>query len=295
MSRTGLLPPDAGPPDAGHPDHPGTGHLAHPADPARTGPRRRDARARARTGGALATAVGVVGELLITAGVLLGLFVVWQLWWTDVVAARAQADVVRELDWVQAVPDAGTGAAPEPSPDPEPEDPRRHDPAPVLPEPAHATTFATLLVPRWGPDYLALVSQGTSRRDVLDVLGVGHYEGTAMPGGLGNFAVAGHRVTYGKPFNRIEELQVGDPLVVQTEAAWYVYRVTGAEVVAPRDVDVILPVPRQPSATPTTAMMTLTTCHPMYSARERYVVHAELDYWMDVADGVPEELTGGGA
>src|SRR5690606_10957704 len=126
-----------------------------------------------------------------------------------------------------------------------------------------------------------------TKHDVLDVLGIGHYEGTAMPGEVGNFAVAGHRVTYGKPFNRVEELQVGDPLVVQTETTWYVYRVTSTQVVTPRDVQVIAPTPNQPDVAPTVASMTLTTCHPMFSARERFIVHAELDYWTPVADEIP--------
>ena len=237
----------------------------------------------------LAVVVGVIGELLITLGVLLGLFVVWQLWWTDVVAEREQAQVVEDLDW------AWTPDRPLPSPEPTetPTPPaERRDEAPVLDEPAHGTTFATLHVPRWGIDYVRPITEGTSKGDILDVLGLGHYEGTAMPGALGNFAVAGHRVTYGKPLNRIEELQAGDPLVVQTEQAWYVYRVTEALVVYPHQVEVILPVPSQPDVAPTEAVMTLTTCHPMYSARERYIVHATLDYWMTL-DGTPVELTGG--
>lgn len=236
--------------------------------------------------------VGVLGEVLLTLGILLGLFVVWQLWWTDVVADRAQAEMVANLDWAWTAapsdPDAG------PVPPAEPAAPVEHrEPAPVLAEPAHLTTFATLHVPRWGSDYVRTISQGTSRPDVLDVLGIGHYEGTAMPGGIGNFAVAAHRTTYGKPFNRVEELVVDDPLVVQTADTWYVYRVTSTEVVTPRDVQVIAPVPNDPGAEPTTAMMTLTTCHPMFSARERFIVHAELDYWLPVADGTPTELTGG--
>jgi len=171
----------------------------------------------------------------------------------------------------------------------------------VLAEPAEATTFATLRVPRWDPDAVLPVSQGTSRSRVLDRLGVGHYAGTAMPGEVGNVALAGHRVTYGRPFHRIEELALGDALVVQTADAWYVYRVTGTAVVGPADVEVVAPVPGDPDAAPTRALMTLTTCHPTYSARERYVVHAELDSWLPVADGVPVELTdpsaglGGGA
>ena len=239
----------------------------------------------------LAAVIGVVGELLITLGVLLGLFVVWQLWWTDVVADREQADIVRDLGWV--APSTPTPQEPVPTLEP---DPRRHDEAPVIAEPAVTTTFAVLRVPRWGADYLRPISQGTSKAEVLDVLGIGHYEGTAMPGAIGNFAVAGHRVTYGKPFNRIEELAVDDPLVVQTQDTWYVYRVTSTGVVSPAQTEVLAPVPGQPGAVPTEAMMTMTTCHPMYSARERYVVHAVLDYWMPVDAGVPEELTptGGG-
>ena len=231
----------------------------------------------------------VLGELLITAGVLLGLFVVWQLWWTDVVAGREQAQMIEGLDWVRA-PEPDPAPAPPPAEEPVAE-PRVAD-APVLPEPEHGATFATLRVPRWGADYLQTINQGTTRRDVLDVKGIGHYEGTAMPGAVGNFAVAGHRVTYGKPFNRVEELQVGDALVVQTPDTWYVYTVASTEVVTPADVQVIAPVPGAPGEVPTAAAMTLTTCHPMFSARERYVVHADLAYWMPVAEGTPPELGG---
>ncbi|MBX9243441.1 class E sortase [Actinotalea ferrariae] len=248
-----------------------------PVAPADAGARR-----RAPVG---AVVVGVLGELLITLGVLLGLFVAWQLWWTDVVADGEQAQVVEDLGW------AVTEAAPKPEPEAAPE--LRRDAAPVPAEPDHLTTFATLQVPRWGPDYVRPISQGTSRRDVLDVLGLGHYEGTAMPGAIGNFAVAGHRTTYGKPLNRVEELQVGDPLVVQTQDTWYVYRVTETQVVMPHQVEVIAPVPNQPEAQPTVATMTLTTCHPMFSARERFIVHAVLDHWMPVAEGVPAELAVG--
>ncbi len=237
-----------------------------------------------------ATVVGVVGEIMVTLGVLLALFVVWQLWWTDVVAEQEQAAIIESLDWVRTAPEP----AAEPTEPTQPAGPpQERGPAPVMDEPAHATSFATLQVPRWGADYVRTISEGTTKHDVLDVLGIGHYEGTAMPGEVGNFAVAGHRVTYGKPFNRVEELQVGDPLVVQTETTWYVYRVTSTQVVTPRDVQVIAPTPNQPDVAPTVASMTLTTCHPMFSARERFIVHAELDYWTPVADEIPLELVGG--
>lgn len=231
---------------------------------------------------AVAAVTGLLGELLLTAGALLLLFVVWQLWWTDVVAEREQAQIVADLDW--AVAEVAEVAAPAP-------DAQRYDAPPVLDEPAVGTTFATLHVPRWGADYVRPIAQGTSRREVLDVIGIGHYVGTAMPGQVGNFAVAGHRVTYGAPFKRAEELAVGDALVVQTEQAWYVYTVTSTAVVRPRQVEVIAPVPGRPDEAPTEAVMTLTTCHPMYSARERYVVHASFDYWMPLDAGTPAELS----
>lgn len=263
----------------------GAGHEAARGAVRQDGPRRGG---RRRAAGA--TLLGILGELLITAGVLLGLFVVWQLFWTDVVADRAHDTIVQELGWART----GDPAAPEPAPTaPADASPERRDTPPVLEEQPHATTFATLSVPRWGGDYVQPISEGVTRRDVLDVLGIGRYPGTAMPGEIGNFAIAAHRTTYGKPFNRVEELQVGDPLVVQTQDTWYVYRVTSSQIVMPQDVQVIAPVPGQPGVEPSEAMITLTTCHPLYSARERFIVHGELDYWMPTDAGTPAELTGG--
>ncbi|MBO3085359.1 class E sortase [Cellulomonas fengjieae] len=231
--------------------------------------------------------VGVVGELLITFGVLIFAFLVWQLWWTDVEGNRVQAEIVRELPF-EPVPTADSVNA-----GPVIATPRRDEP-PVMAEPAYGTTFATIQVPRWDGEPARPVSEGTERATVLDVLGIGHYEGTVMPGGLGNVALAGHRTTYAKPFNRVAELQPGDPLVIRTtDNVWYVYRVTSTQIVDPGQVDVIAPVPGEPGAVPTERLITLTTCHPMFSARERFIVHGVLDYWAPTADGIPVELTGG--
>ena len=242
-------------------------------------------------------ALGVVGELLITAGVLLLGFLVWQLWWTDVVADREQQSIVELLPWDNPVPSLDPGVGPDALTEPDGQPVRiaepRHDEPPVDAEPSHATTFATIQVPRWDGVPAKPISEGTDKSGVLDKLGVGHYEGTAMPGAVGNFAIAGHRTTYGKPFNRIAELQVGDPIVVRTEHTWYVYKVTAIEIVAPSTVAVVAPVPDNPGAKPTARMITLTTCHPMFSAKQRYVVHGELDYWASADDGsVPAELAG---
>lgn len=241
--------------------------------------------------------VGVLGELLITLGVLVLAFLVWQLWWTDVEGNRAQAEVVRELPRLE-VPTAAPSA--EASSGPLVATPRRDDP-PVMADVDHTTTFATIQVPRWDGEPERPVSEGVDRAHVLDVLGVGHYPGTAMPGDVGNFAMAAHRTTFAKPFNRIAELQEGDAIVVRTATVdggpgtdtWYVYRVTSSQIVYPSQTEVIAPVPGEPGAAPTARSITLTTCHPMFSARQRFVVHGVLDYWAPVADGTPAELLEG--
>lgn len=244
---------------------------------------RRSGSSRGR--GVVLGAVGVVGELLITAGVLLLAFLAWQLWWTDVEANNAQAAIVEEQGWDEPLaPLQDTGPAIVTP---------RYDEPPVLDEPEYLTTFASMRVPRWDGEPTRTITQGTDRPNVLNPLGIGHYEGTAMPGGVGNFALAAHRTTYGKPFNRIEELQEGDPVVVWTQDTWYVYRVTSSQIVMPADVQVIAPVPDQPGVEPTERYITLTTCHPMFSARERYIVHGVLDYWAPVSEGVPAELAEG--
>jgi sortase A len=235
----------------------------------------------------------VTGEALVTLGVVLGLFVAWELWWTDIGASQAQAEIVDGLGWQHpAVTPSTASPSPSPSPSDRPTPPiERTDEPTVIAEPAHATTFATMYVPRWGYDYVRPVSQGTDKRGVLDPLGIGHYNGSAMPGGWGNFAVAAHRTTHGKPFDRIEELVVGDAIVVRTEFVWYVYRVTSTEIVAPSNVGVIAPVPDQPGAEPNGRYLTLTTCHPKYSAAQRYIVHGELAYWMTSVSGTPAEIS----
>lgn len=236
--------------------------------------------------------LGVTGETLVTLGVVIGLFVAWELWWTDLSANRAQADIVASLNWDEpTVEPSDVRVSPtvsaSPSSNPWVE---RTDPPSVLAEPAHATTFATMYVPRWGYDYVRPISQGTDKKGVLDPLGIGHYNGSAMPGGWGNFAVAAHRTTYGKPFSRIDELAVGDAIVIRTEWVWYVYRVTSTEIVAPSNVGVIAPVPNQPGIAPNGRYLTMTTCHPKYSAAKRYIVHAAMAYWMPSLSGTPAEL-----
>ena len=214
-------------------------------------------------------AVGVVGELLITAGLVVALFLAWQLWWTDVAAGSAQDDAVARLEQsfedptVRPTPGTPTGTPGTPSA-------TRASVAPTLGE-----ATAIIRIPRFGKDYAKPVYEGTER-EVLD-RGVGHYVSSAQPGELGNYALAGHRVTYGRPFNRIAELRPGDRIDIQTAAGHVVYIVQDSQVVTPDRGEVIAPVPGRPGARPTQAWLTMTSCHPEYSARERYVVHALLE------------------
>ncbi len=157
-------------------------------------------------------------------------------------------------------------------------------------EPAVGTTFATFYVPRWGADYIKPISEGVDRHKILDRLGIGHYPNTAMPGGLGNFAISAHRTTYGKPFNRIAELMTGDYLVVQTKDAWFVYQVTSHEIVKPIGGQGHRASAQQPRGRARQPLHHAHELPPMYSAAQRYVVHGELVYWSPTGNGVPAEL-----
>lgn len=204
-----------------------------------------------------------------TAGFVILLFLGWQLWWTDVQADSAQASTVSTLEHRFAA--APVKGAP---------------PATVNPSKLLAgDAFAVLRVPRFGADYARPIVQGTGH-EVLD-RGVGHYVGTAMPGEVGNFATAGHRVTYGKPYNRIAEMRNGDRAIVETQWGWFVYKATDRKIVLPSHGQAIEPVPEKPGVKPTVASMVMTACHPQFSARERYVEYLVLETKIPRAKGLP--------
>ena len=144
-------------------------------------------------------------------------------------------------------------------------------------------------IPRFGEDYQRPAAQGSSN-DVIDALGLGHYEGSAMPGGVGNFSLAGHRQTRGKVLNDIDLLQNGDHIYVRTKDGYYTYTVYEQKIVQPHEVDVIEPVPGHPGQSPTERIMTLTTCHPRYGDTERYIVHAKFESWQPASAGAPAEI-----
>ena len=214
------------------------------------------------------------GQLLLTVGYVLLLFVVYELWVTDLQSNARQDELTAELREEWSAPTAVVPA-----------------------ELQGGVAFAMLHIPRLGADYARAVVEGTGTGDLEQ--GPGHYRGTAMPGEQGNFAVAGHRVGRGSPFLEIDELREGDPVVVETADSWFVYRVLGPaeqvpgqQVVSPSDVSVIAPSPNgPPDGAPSGAYLTLTTCHPKYSAQQRLVIHARLDgapvNKADAPDGPP--------
>jgi sortase (surface protein transpeptidase) len=219
------------------------------------------------------TAARVLGELIVTGGLVVLLFVVYEVYVTDWLTAQRQDELREELqaEW------ADTPAAPG-----EPVD-RRND---------VGEAFAFLHIPRLGADYQRVVLEGTTEATLRQ--GPGHYEGTALPGEPGNVALAGHRVGKGAPFLDLDALLPGDPIVVETVDTWFVYRVLGdpasgsfdgdpsgipgQQIVRPTDLEVISPTPNAPAdAAATGSYLTLTTCHPRYSAEQRLIVHARLE------------------
>lgn len=151
-----------------------------------------------------------------------------------------------------------------------------------------------LYAPRFGGDFVRNLVQGTSRFNVLDRQGFGHYQSTVMPGCVGNFAAAAHRDGYGAPLGDVEAFQAGDAVVIRTKEFWYVYSLTTHEVVEPTNSGVLLPVPNQPNAKPVKRIITLTTCHPRWSMAKRYIQYGEFKYWAKVKSGVPQEMLDAG-
>lgn len=207
---------------------------------------------------------GAAGRALIAAGVLLLLFVAYQLWGTGLRTAQAQS---RLEDDLRAALTATTTTAPPATPAP---GGRPGPPATVpalRPEelPGAGEAAGRIEAPAIGLDWVFV--QGVSVGDLKR--GPGHYPQTPMPGQAGNAAIAGHRTTYGAPFNRIDELEPGDEIIVTTVQGRFRYLVTSQRIVDPSAVEVLEPVEGA-------NLLTLTSCHPKYSARQRIIVQAEL-------------------
>ncbi|MFF5111397.1 class E sortase [Streptosporangium sp. NPDC000509] len=203
-------------------------------------------------------ALRALGDLSLTAGLVVLLFCAYLLWGTGSYTAEQQA-LLREELLAQAPPGGKAG------------DRRDRAAWPVR----LGGAVAMLTIPRLGDDYRYAIVEGVDQDRLR--MGPGHYPGTAMPGKIGNFVLSGHRTTYAAPFNRIDELRRGDLILVDTRATRYTYRVTGKRVVDPTEIGVIAPVPDRPDREPDRALITLSTCHPEYSAAQRLIVSGELE------------------
>lgn len=199
--------------------------------------------------GAFSILLGGFAEILLTLGVVVLLFVAWQLWWTNLEAAAMQNSAVKQItqDWNQA-------AAPT--------------------NPMKGEVWGVLYVPRFGSGYAKPIAEGVGL-DVLDTIGVGRYPQTQMPGELGNVGLAGHRQTHGEVFWNMDKLVPEDKAYLQTAQGIFTYTYRSTKIVYPSQGEVVFPVPGDASAEPTQKLLTLTTCHPPFTTNMRMIVHLE--------------------
>ncbi|HEY5024536.1 MAG TPA: class E sortase [Acidimicrobiales bacterium] len=209
-----------------------------------------------------------VAMTFVTVGVLLLSFVAYQLWGTALYEHHAQDQLRQELQ--QKLGPTTTSSTTSPT-TPGTTSPTTTTPAPALsvapttPAPKPGTPIGLLTIPRMGMSGTAIV-EGTDENQLQQ--GPGHYQGTPLPGQGGNAAIAGHRTTYGAPFYNLNELQAGDPIMIQTSQGTFTYQVVMSHVVDPSNTAVL--------DASTGPELTLTTCNPRYSAATRLVVLARL-------------------
>ncbi|MEH0420181.1 class E sortase [Streptomyces sp. B21-083] len=226
--------------------------------------------ARAQKPGMAVMASRAIGEVFITTGVLMLLFVTYQLWWTNV---RAHAQAGSEATSLQEDWASGKGA-------------------PGAFEPGQG--FAILDIPKL--DVVVPIAEGTSKSKVLDRGMVGHYaEGgltTAMPSAAtGNFGLAGHRNTHGEPFRYINRLKKGDAIVVETQDKYYVYKMESIlPVTSPSNTSVLNPIPNGSGFTKPGRYITLTTCTPEFTSRYRMIVWGKMVEERPRSKGKPDAL-----
>jgi LPXTG-site transpeptidase (sortase) family protein len=185
-------------------------------------------------------------------------FLVYQLVGTNAVTSRGQSDLRSELqrEW--------TATPPTRAKDPKKVVPRRVPPGKAL---------AVIDIPKINLDNKVIV-EGVGRDDLRK--GPGHVPSTVLPGQPGTFGVSGHRTTYGAPFYRLNDLGKGDTITIITREAIYTYTVSRTAIVRPTDTQVldnVIGPNNKPKAT-----ITLTTCHPRYSARQRLIVFGDLSF-----------------
>ncbi len=210
--------------------------------------------------------VGGVGRVLIATGLLMFAFVGYQLWGTGIETARAQDELGDQFE--NQLADVTTTTAPADT------TPDESITSTTVPYAAPSTfsngdVIAQILVPKMELEYY--VVEGVRLKDLKK--GPGHFKETPMPGQLGNASIAGHRTTYGHPFYRLDDLVPGDEITIKmVTGGTFVYVVTGKEIVEPNEYARVIP-----TRDPNVATLTLATCHPVYTSRQRLIVFATLD------------------
>jgi sortase A len=202
--------------------------------------------------------IQILGWTLIWTGLFIFGYLGWQLFGTDLVNERVQAEASEELHGFfqverEHLPQAQAVEGEEGPLEFHPED-----------EPVENTEFARLKVPKLALD--VVVFEGVTR--VALAQGPGHMPDTPLPGQPGNAVISGHRTTHGRPFFNFDLLHPGDRIEVETSIGTHVYEVRESLIVAPTDVWVA---DNKPGG-----WLTLTTCNPKFSARERLIISAEL-------------------
>lgn len=198
------------------------------------------------------------GGVLVFLGVVLLLFTAYQLWGTGFLEARSQQHLRAELRRILPPP-----LLDQPAPSP-PAAGTLPALAPAAPPPATGAPIGVLRIPSIGLDQVVVQGIGTAQLRA----GPGHYPDTPLPGEAGNVAIAGHRTTYAHPFYDLADVHPGAVIDISTAQGQFVYRATTTTVVPPSDVAVLQPAGR--------AVLTLTTCNPLYSATSRLVLRATL-------------------
>ena len=232
-------------------------------------------------------ALGVTGEILITGGAVVLLFLAWQIWINNAIVAGEQAETVKAFsNGLTPSPSASGAWTPKPGP-------VDYGPPPVLSEVGPSAIIGNMYVPRLGAGTTRAVANGVTNPGATINQGYyGRYENTQWPGEPGNFALAVHRTGWGTSFTQAQSLRPGDNFYLETPQGWFVYTVRNTEYVVPTQVDVLNPMPlTQDSPVEGQSIMTITTCSPVNGNGERLVVYGILSSWQPLEAGIPKEIS----
>jgi LPXTG-site transpeptidase (sortase) family protein len=229
---------------------------------------------RPSIGSRIRTGIRATGEVLITFGLVVLLFAGYEVWGKSTIVNAHQDDLTQELAQQWDDPDPTVGPTPTATPSPD--------------KPVRGKPIAGLYIPKLDKHWV--VVEGVTQKDIR--YAPGHYPQSALPGQVGNFSVAGHRNR--ATFWRLDELDDGDPIVVESKTTWYVYQVSQTRIVKPSQVEVVAAVPGKPGVKAKTAMLTLTTCNPKFDNYQRLIVHAKLVRTEPKTAGAPKPVELGG-